>query len=103
MIHHLVSWKLRDDVDRAESIARTRELLLGLVGTVDSIRTIEVIEVIENVAFPEVNHDLAVLATFDDVAGLEAFANNPIHRAAVGEIHTFITERGGIDWETPHE
>jgi hypothetical protein len=98
MIHHLVSWKLRDGVDRAESIARTRELLIGLVGIVDSIRTIDVIE---NVAFPEVNHDLAVLATFDDVAGLEAFANNPIHRAAVGEIHTFITERGGIDWETP--
>lgn len=99
MIHHLVSWKLRDDVDRDESIARTRELLMGLVGIVDSIRTIDVIE---NVAFPEVNHDLAVLATFDDVAGLEAFANNPIHRAAVVEIHTFITERAGIDWETPN-
>lgn len=98
MIHHLVSWKLRDDVDRAESIARTRELLVGLVGIVDSIRAIEVIE---NVAFPEVNHDFAVLETFDDVAGLEAFANNPVHRAAVIEIHTFVIERGGIDWESP--
>jgi hypothetical protein len=97
MIHHLVSWKLREDVDRAESVRRTRELLLGLVGIVDSIRSIDIIE---NVAFLEINHDLAVLATFDDIAGLEAFANNPIHRAAVVEIHTFITERGGIDWET---
>lgn len=98
MINHLVSWKLRGDVDRAASIARTRELLLGLVGIVDTIRTIDVIE---NVAFAAVNHDLAVLATFDDVRGLESFASNPTHLTAVAEIHTFISERAGIDWQTP--
>ena len=99
MIHHVVSWKLRDDVDRAESITRIRQLLVGLIGVIDSVRTLEVVE---NVAFAEVNHDCAIVATFDDVAGLEAFANNPIHRAAVVEIHTLITERGGIAWETPN-
>ncbi|MEK6344643.1 MAG: Dabb family protein, partial [Curtobacterium sp.] len=70
MIHHVVAWTLREDVDRDASIARVRELLTGLVGTVPSIRSLEVVE---NVAYPDKNSDLAVVATFDDLAGLDAY------------------------------
>lgn len=97
MIHHLVSWPLRTDVDRDTSIARIRALLMDLLGKVESIRTIAVVE---NVAYGDVNHDLAILASFDDVPGLEAFVTHPLHRAAVAEIHTLVTGRAGIDWQT---
>ncbi len=70
MIHHLMSWPLRADVDRASSVERIRTLLMGLDGKVDSIRTIAVVE---NIAYPDVNNDLAVIATFDDVPGLQSF------------------------------
>ncbi|KXC05059.1 Dabb family protein [Microbacterium hominis] len=97
MIHHLMSWPLRADVDRVASIERVRTLLMDLEGKVDSIRTIAVVE---NIAYPEANNDLAVLATFDDVPGLEAFVTHPLHQAAVAEIHTLVTGRAGIDWQT---
>ncbi|GEM_PF-1577883 len=97
MIHHLMSWPLRTEVDRPASIERIRTLLMDLEGNVDSIRTIEVVE---NIAYPDVNNDLAVLATFDDVSGLEAFVTHPLHQAAVAEIHTLVTGRSGIDWQT---
>lgn len=97
MINHLMSWPLRKDVDRDAATARIRELLEGLVGKVESIRTLSVIE---NVAYPDVNNDLAILASFDDIAGLDEFVTHPLHQAAVKEIHTLVDGRAGIDWRS---
>lgn len=96
MIHHVVSWTLREDLDRSASIERIRDLLTGLVGTVDTIRSLEVVE---NVAYPEKNQDVAVVATFDDLAGLDAYQVHPDHQAAAAEIRGLVTSRAAIDWE----
>ena len=37
MIHHVVSWTVREDLDRTATIEHVRELLTGLVGTIGSI------------------------------------------------------------------
>ncbi|WIA99153.1 Dabb family protein [Curtobacterium sp. MCBA15_012] len=97
MIHHVVSWTLREDLDRAASIDRIRTLLTGLVGTVGSIRSLEVVE---NVAYPGKNHDVAVVATFDDLAGLDAYQVHPEHQAAAAEIRGLVTQRAAIDWRS---
>ncbi|GAA3330104.1 MULTISPECIES: Dabb family protein [Curtobacterium] len=96
MIHHVVSWTLREDLDRSASIDRIRELLTGLVGTVDTIRSLEVVE---NVAYPGKNQDVAVVATFDDLVGLDAYQVHPDHQAAAAEIRGLVTSRAAIDWE----
>ncbi|AOX66647.1 hypothetical protein BJK06_13665 [Curtobacterium sp. BH-2-1-1] len=97
MIHHVVSWTLREDLDRAESVERIRELLVGLIGTVDSIRSLQVVE---NVAYPGKNQDVAVVATFDDLAGLDEYQVHPQHQAAAAEIRGLVTGRAAIDWES---
>ncbi len=96
MIHHVVSWTLREDLDRSAAIDRIRELLTGLVGTVDTIRSLEVVE---NVAYPGKNQDVAVVATFDDLAGLDAYQVHPDHQAAAAEIRGLVRSRAAIDWE----
>ena len=96
MIHHVVSWTLREDLDRSASIDRIRELLTGMVGTVDTIRSLEVVE---NVAYPGKNQDVAVVATFDDLVGLDAYQVHPDHQAAAAEIRGLVTSRAAIDWE----
>ena len=96
MISHVVSWSLRTDLDRTASIARIRELLTGLVGTVESIRSLEVVR---NVAYPETNGDVAVVAEFHDAAGLDAYIVHPAHKEAAAEIRTLVTGRGAIDYE----
>ncbi|GAA3336973.1 Dabb family protein [Curtobacterium pusillum] len=97
MIHHVVSWTLREDLDRQDSVARIRELLVGLIGTVGSIRSLEVVE---NVAYPGKNQDVAVVATFDDLAGLDEYQVHPEHQAAAAEIRGLVTGRAAIDWES---
>jgi hypothetical protein len=96
MIHHVVSWTLREDLDRATSVDRIRELLVGLIGTVGSIRSLQVVE---NVAYPGKNQDVAVVATFDDLAGLDEYQVHPQHQAAAAEIRGLVTGRAAIDWE----
>ncbi|MGY2897842.1 hypothetical protein ACVKXF_000454 [Curtobacterium sp. PvP017] len=96
MISHVVAWTLREDLDRAASIARIRELLTGLTGTIGSIRSLEVVE---NVAYPDKNSDVAVVASFDDLAGLDEYQVHPDHQAAAAEIRGLVTGRAAIDWE----
>jgi hypothetical protein len=96
MIHHVVSWTLREDLDRATSTERIRTLLTDLVGVVGSIRSLEVVE---NVAYPGKNQDVAVVATFDDLAGLDEYQVHPQHQAAAAEIRGLVTGRAAIDWQ----
>ncbi|MDM7883716.1 Dabb family protein [Curtobacterium citri] len=96
MIHHVVSWTVREDLDRVEVTTRIRELLTGLVGTIGSIRSLEVVE---NVAYPGKNQDVAVVATFDDLAGLDEYQFHPEHQAAAAQIRELVTGRAAIDWE----
>lgn len=97
MIHHVVSWTLREDLDRTTAIERIRELLVGLVGVIDSVRSLEVVE---NVAYPGKNQDVAVVARFDDLAGLDEYQVHPEHQAAAAEIRGLVTSRAAIDWQS---
>ncbi|TCU85239.1 stress responsive alpha/beta barrel protein [Curtobacterium sp. PhB191] len=97
MISHVVAWTLREDLDRAATIARIRELLTGLTSTIRSIRSLEVVE---NVAYPEKNSDVAVVASFDDLAGLDEYQVHPDHQAAAAEIRGLVTGRAAIDWQS---
>jgi hypothetical protein len=96
MIRHVVSWTLREDLDRDGTVARIRELLTGLVGVIPSIRSLQVVE---NVAYPGKNQDVAVVAAFDDLAGLDEYQVHPDHQAAAAEIRGMVTARAAIDWQ----
>src|SRR5205823_6258555 len=96
VIHHVVAWHLRDDVDRADAVARIRGLLEGLEGVVPSIRSIAVVE---DVAPDDRNADVAVVATFADLAGLAAYQVHPEHQRAAAAVGALVTGRTAIDWE----
>ncbi|PYY50201.1 Dabb family protein [Curtobacterium sp. MCBD17_023] len=96
MIRHVVSWTLREDLDRDDAVARIRELLTGLVGVIPSIKSLQVVE---NVAYPGKNQDVAVVAEFDDLAGLDEYQVHPDHQTAAAEIRGLVTARAAIDWQ----
>lgn len=96
MIHHVVSWTLREDLDRDAGVARIRQLLTDLIAVVPSVRSLQVVE---NVAYPGKNQDVAVVATFDDLAGLDEYQVHPEHQAAAAEIRGLVTARAAIDWQ----
>lgn len=93
-IRHIVVWKLAEG-DREARVDRLRSALEPLAGSVPSVRSLVVVE---NAAYPESNHDIALIADFDDVAGLEAYQVHPEHVAAAAIVRANVASRAAIDF-----
>ncbi|WP_066521607.1 Dabb family protein [Curtobacterium ammoniigenes] len=95
MITHVVIWTLRPEIEREAALDRITSLLTELDGVVESLRSIRTVRNIPDV---EHNGDIAVIATFDDVDGLEAYQVHPRHQEAAAEIRSLVASRAAIDW-----
>lgn len=96
-IRHIVTWKMAADdaPTRAAHAAEVAELLRALDGVVPSIRSLSVGVNALDIAG---NSDVALVADFDDEAGLEAYQTHPAHQAAVGFIRSVTGSRSAVDF-----
>lgn len=97
-IRHIVAWKLaaEDAATRADHAAEMVRRLEALVGVVPSIRSLSAGV---NVAYAEVNGDVALVADFDDVAGLEAYQVHPAHQEVAAFVRGVAGSRIAVDFE----
>lgn len=98
MIKHIVLFKLRDDIApevKAERLPDLQRQLMDLMGVVPSLRSMEV-GINSN---PAEKFDLALVSTFDDMAGLEAYATDPRHVAVGKQIRELLDSRACTDFE----
>lgn len=97
-IRHIVAWTLAaDDADtRADQAAEVARRLNALVGVVPSIRSLSAGA---NVAYPEVNGHVAVVADFDDLAALEAYQVHPAHQEVAAYVRSVVASRIAVDFE----
>lgn len=92
MITHIVLFKM----DQAAA-AEARDRLNALPGKVPSLRTMRAgIDVLHS----ERSYDLAVLATFDDLEGLEAYVHHPDHEEVAAFIRAAATASVAVDYES---
>lgn len=97
-IRHIVAWKLAaDDADvRAEQAAEIVRRLEGLVGVVPSLRSLSAGV---NVAYPDGNADVALVADFDDLQGLEDYQVHPAHKEVGAYLKGLVSGRSAVDFE----
>ncbi|SDQ26387.1 Dabb family protein [Microbacterium sp. cf332] len=97
-IRHVVAWKLaaQDVETRAEHAAEVSRRIQGLVGVVPSIRALSIGP---NTAYPEVNGDVAVVADFDDLAGLDEYQVHPAHQEVAAYVRSVVADRIAVDFE----
>lgn len=98
MIKHIVLFSLRDDIEqgyKADRLADLKEQFLALQGEIASLRSIE-IGINVN---PKEKFDLALVATFDDLAGLAAYASDPRHVAVAKQVGEMLSVRACTDYE----
>lgn len=87
MLTHIVIWKYRADIPqetRDEHVARLR----SLKGIIADIRSLSVGFDILKIAR---SYDMGLVATFDDLAGLDAYTVHPEH-VKVAELGRSISE-----------
>lgn len=97
-IRHIVTWGMaaEDPATRAAHAAEVVERLRGLDGVVESIRSLSV--GVNALEIPG-NSDVALVADFDDEAGLQAYQTHPAHQAVVGFIRSVTGARSAVDVE----
>ncbi len=98
MIKHIVLFKLRDDVEagvKASRLPSIRSQFLALMGVIPSLRGIEIGLNVN----PKEKFDLALVATFDDLAGLAAYATDPRHVAVAKQVGEMLDVRACTDYE----
>ncbi|GAA4479109.1 Dabb family protein [Microbacterium panaciterrae] len=97
-LRHVVSWQMaaEDPAVRAEHAAGIASRLAALVGVVPEIRALSTGA---NVAYPDANWDVSLVADFDDLAGLEAYQVHPAHQEVVAYVRSVVGNRSAVDFE----
>jgi len=98
MIRHVVSWKLITP-DAAGKDAGFETIRTALEALPALIPEIESLEVGRNIAYPESNWDVVLIADYASLDALEAYQVHPEHQRVVGIIKPLVAERSNVDFE----
>lgn len=98
MIRHVVSWKLaaEDAEVRTEQAAEVARRLNALQGVVPELRAVSAGA---NVAHPDVNWDVTLVADVDSLDALEAYQVHPAHTEVGAYIKSVVASRVAVDFE----
>ena len=95
MITHIVTFKFTDR--SAEHLASCKAKLDGLLGVVPSLRSMVVgINVVDS---PRA-HDLGLIASFDDLDGLQAYQVHPAHEEVATYLRSVAETIAAVDFES---
>lgn len=95
MITHVVLFRLKDR--GKESVEEALTVLRGLDGRIPSLRGFEVgLDVVNS----DRSYDIALIARFDDLKGLDEYQNHPIHQEVVKYISGVRDASVAVDYET---
>lgn len=92
MIRHIVMWKFRPGTEQAQ-----REFLEGLRGLQGVIPELLRSEVAVNVG--QGNYDAVLVSEFESLEALEAYKQDPRHKAVSGLCKSIREDRVAVDYE----
>ena len=92
MIRHIVMWKFRPGTE-----AEQKALLEGLRGLQGVIPQLKRSEVAVNVG--QGNYDAVLVSEFESLEALDAYKNDPRHKAVSALCKSIRTDRVAVDYE----
>jgi Stress responsive A/B Barrel Domain len=97
LLRHVVSWKLAAE-DGATKVSDAETIAAALTSLPALIPEIRSLNVGSNVAYPETNWDLVLIADYDDQDGLEAYQVHPEHVAVANIIRPLVSQKSAVDF-----
>ena len=91
MLTHVVSFTFTDAEDRYEARARL-EALPALIEAIRSLRT-----GLDELGDPGAAH-LVLITTHDDVAGLRAYQEHPVHEQFAAWVRPLLSDKAVVDF-----
>ena len=98
MVHHIVMWKFKPEIEeeRKPELKRAmKENLSALVGKVPGLLTVEFVER----PLASSTHDVALVTTLEKAEDIAVYGNHPAHVAVADTyVRPFVTERACLDY-----
>jgi antibiotic biosynthesis monooxygenase (ABM) superfamily enzyme len=94
MIKHIVLFDFKDE-NREDNIEKAKEMLLALI---ESVPTLQKMEVGINFSKEARAMDLSIYTEFENMEGLNAYANHPEHLKVVEFIKTVVNSSKVSDY-----
>lgn len=97
-IRHVVTWKLaaEDAAARGAHAAEVARRLNALDGVVPQLLSISAGA---NIAYPEANWDVTLVADFASVAAIDEYQVHPAHAEVAAYIRSVVASRVAVDFE----
>lgn len=97
-IRHVVSWKLaaEDPAERRAQAAEAARQLNALFGAVPQLLSMSAGA---NMAYPDANWDLTLVADFESIAAMEQYQVDPVHQEVVAYVRSVAASRVAVDFE----
>lgn len=92
MVKHIVVYKLKEGVDKAEAVRIARESVEPLVGKIPGLLHLEIRQCFNGM-------DYALYSEFESRQLLESYSKHPLHLEAKSHFHHFIDTRVAADYE----
>jgi hypothetical protein len=94
MVVHIVLFHFKEE-NKQEHMQKVSKMLHGLL---ESVPTLKSMEVGINYSDKERAMDMSIITSFDDKAGLEAYAVHPEHLKVVGYLKNVLIESKVVDY-----
>ncbi len=99
MVHHIVMWKFKSEIEetkKPELKKAMAENLAALVGKVPGLLTVEFVEN----PIPSSTHDIALVTTLEKAEDIAVYAQHSDHvYVADTYVRPYVTERACLDYE----
>ncbi|GAB2724146.1 Dabb family protein [Paenibacillus thermoaerophilus] len=95
MITHIVLFKLKSP--DPETLAKTRDVLLGMKGRIPQLRHLEVgVDVLRS----ERSYDIGLYTKFDSLEDLQAYQVHPVHQEVIQYMASVRESSVAVDYES---
>lgn len=99
MVHHIVMWKFKPEVEEGQKEALKKAMsdnLSALVGKVPGLLTVEFV----SNPISSSTHDIALVTTLEKAEDIAVYAKHPDHvYVADTFVRPYVTERACLDYE----
>ena len=94
MFKHIVMWRFKPEVKREDQLEMKRQLEALL----DVVPSLQAIEVGLNVSEGDAAFDVVLTTLFEDKAGFQAYATDPLHLEVVDFVRRLVCDRAVVDY-----
>lgn len=98
MVHHIVMWNFKDEIEKdrqPELKAQMERALKGLVGKVPGLLTVEFV----SQPLSSSTHDIALVTTLEKAEDIAVYANHPDHVAVADTyVRPYVCDRSCLDY-----